>query len=242
MKLTHNNRKTKALETLLVNHPSLPAGLVGTFDLPAGWSCPFAKDCKSRAEKGTLGNWTIHDSPEMKYRCYAASQEALYPTVRQLRWENLDSLKLPFDKMVEEIGKMVAFSPYKYIRLHSSGEFFSLPYMKAWVEVARRQPARIIYGYTKAVEWIQSLDVPDNFRFNVSKGGTQDALYDGRLPFTGVAIEPDGYDAPIISGALTEIAVLQRQSFYIPIHGTQPPLTLAAIGKKFWKKLLAEKE
>ena len=58
---------------------------VAAFDLPAGWSCPAADICFSKADK-TTGK--ITDGENCMFRCYAASTEALYSRTRELRWHN----------------------------------------------------------------------------------------------------------------------------------------------------------
>ncbi len=61
------------------------------FSLPTGHSCPGAKSCLSRADRES-GKLT--DGKNISFRCYAASQEAAFPTVRRQRWHNMDLLRL----------------------------------------------------------------------------------------------------------------------------------------------------
>src|SRR4051812_24940419 len=68
-----------------------------TFSLPAGHTCPFARDCKSKADRKT---GYINDGPEVQFRCYAASMEARHSSVRRSRWHNLEQL-LACDSVVE---------------------------------------------------------------------------------------------------------------------------------------------
>ena len=71
------------------------------FSLPSGWTCPAATVCMTRADKVT---GKISDGKKQKYRCYAAMDEARYPSVRKARWHNFDLLKdLTKDEMVELI-------------------------------------------------------------------------------------------------------------------------------------------
>ena len=57
-----------------------------TFTLPAGHTCPGAKDCLSRANRET---GKIQDGPDTEFRCFAASAEATYPSLRKMVWHNL---------------------------------------------------------------------------------------------------------------------------------------------------------
>ncbi len=63
---------------------------IHTFSLPAGWSCPFAQECRSKADPET---GSITDGPSTEFRCFAASQEAFYPSVRNARWWNFNLLR-----------------------------------------------------------------------------------------------------------------------------------------------------
>lgn len=71
-----------------------------------------------------------------------------------------------------------------HVRVHDAGDFFSLPYLQAWLRIARANDHAIFYGYTKAVRmferWVQPAP-PANFRFRYSYGGTQDDLIDPLL-------------------------------------------------------------
>lgn len=72
---------------------------ITTFSLPAGHSCPFAKECLSKADKLT---GKIIDGKHCEFRCFAATQEAVYPNVRIQRWHNFNLLKhsKTIDKLV----------------------------------------------------------------------------------------------------------------------------------------------
>jgi hypothetical protein len=49
-----------------------------TFSLPAGWSCPGAAACLSKADRGT---GKVKDGPATSFRCYAATMEARHTSV-----------------------------------------------------------------------------------------------------------------------------------------------------------------
>ena len=57
-----------------------------TFTLPAGYTCPGAKDCLAFADK-TTGK--IKDGKDTQFRCFMASLEAVFPSLREMVWENL---------------------------------------------------------------------------------------------------------------------------------------------------------
>ena len=61
-----------------------------TFTLPAGHTCPGAKDCLSRADSIT---GKVTDGEETEFRCFMASAEARSPSLRRLVWHNLELLQ-----------------------------------------------------------------------------------------------------------------------------------------------------
>ena len=63
---------------------------VYSFSLPAGWSCPQAKICLSKADKIT---GKITDGKDTTIRCYAASDEAKSPNARKARWYYFHAIK-----------------------------------------------------------------------------------------------------------------------------------------------------
>jgi hypothetical protein len=149
------------------------------FSLPAGHSCPFAKDCRSCANKET---GKIQDGPNIKFRCYAAAVEALFKTVRNSRWKNFEAIK-ESDCLSQTVALIDRSIPRrqgktKLVRFHQSGDFFSQSYFDAWLLVARYNPELIFYGYTKALTlWVKRLgEIPSNFKLVASRGGTHDHL------------------------------------------------------------------
>ena len=65
-----------------------------SFSLPSGFTCPFASQCltKSDRETGKITDYSSGDEAE-DFRCFSASQEAIYKNVRTSRWNNFDALK-----------------------------------------------------------------------------------------------------------------------------------------------------
>lgn len=148
-----------------------------SMSLPSGFSCPFALECLSKANRET---GEITDGKHTKYRCFSASQENRFPATRKQRWYNFDLLrKLDRLGMSELIQMSLPTNP-EIIRMHVAGDFFSQDYFDAWMDVARRNPDTIFYTYTKSVGYmVKRLDeMPDNFRITASRGGRLDHLID----------------------------------------------------------------
>ena len=146
--------------------------------LPAGHTCPFAKDCRSSTDKVT---GKITDGPYTQFRCYATTAEAMFPNIRNSRWENLEMLKAAGSAigMAALIEKSIAGKKkIKLVRFHQSGDFYSQAYFDAWLMVATQHPEYIFYGYTKALPlWVKRLGmIPANMKIVASRGGSHDHL------------------------------------------------------------------
>lgn len=203
---------------------------VSTFSLPAGYTCPGALNCLSKANRET---GKITDGPKNEFRCFAASMECVFTNVRESRWGNFELLKKAFslDKMANLIQDSL---PYKIglVRCHVSGDFYNETYFLAWLNVAIENPDLIIYGYTKCLNYLVKYKkyIPSNFRFTASKGGKHDILIKKhKLKFAEVVysvkeaeekgLEIDHDDNHAIAG---------KSSFALLLHGIQPAGSQAA--------------
>jgi hypothetical protein len=95
------------------------------FSLPAGHTCPGAKDCFTRVPRNGGSAWT---TPDLQFACYASSQERYRQTVRDVRWRNLD-LIAPLDSLDITANLATAFlnqrrSYTQRIRFFESGRFW----------------------------------------------------------------------------------------------------------------------
>lgn len=197
---------------------------VYSLDLVAGHSCPFAKACLSKVVDGK-----IVDGKHTEFRCYAASMEVIFKTTFAAHKHNFDTLRqLGFSDMV----KMIQWSMPKNLgvcRIHSSGEFFSERYFQAWLMVARQNPDKLFYAYTKSLKWWlnNQHDIPENMVLTASFGGTLDHLIsENKLRFSRVVTsESDAfsYNLPVDNDdSHAANPAMRDQSFALVIHGTQP--------------------
>jgi Gene product 88 len=209
-----------------------------TFSLPAGHSCPHAKDCKSKAHR-IFG--TIRDGSQTTFRCYAASMEARHGSVRRSRWHNYDSLlacgsKREMTRLI--LDSLTIFAGY--VRIHDSGDFFSQDYFDSWLEVARQRPRTHFYAYVKALPfWVQRLDevgtgykpgeIP-NLVLTASYGGSRDELITrhGLRYARVVHSEAEAEELGLELDHDDSHAIQPGSSFALLIHGTQPAGTDAA--------------
>lgn len=211
---------------------------VTTFSLPAGWACPFARDCRSRADPAT---GRVTDGKRVRYRCYAASMEARRPSVRRARWHNLRTLKACGSTSGMTRLILDSLSPFaRLVRVHDSGDFYSQAYFDAWLEVARERPETIVYAYTKAVPfWGARVDevgnghtpgrVP-NLVLTASRGGSHDDTIDRLgLRSARVLFSPgEAADLGLSVDHDDSHAMGHGPDFGLLLHGSQPAGTDAA--------------
>ena len=84
LRFSKANTKIKALSVVKSLKPYLNKKKVYSLDLISGYSCPFAEKCLSKVYV-INGRRKIKDGPKTEFRCFSASQEALYPKTYDLR-------------------------------------------------------------------------------------------------------------------------------------------------------------
>lgn len=142
-------------------------GVVYEWNLPTGWTCPYAKECLVKVDKVT-GKFK-NDSNS--YRCYAASAER-FPGVRNMRWNNFEFAKNGGIPTIPEKAK--------HVRIHSAGDFFNQQYFDMWLQLCRDNPDVEFWAYTKSLKyWVNRIDeIPTNLVLTASYGGKSDRLID----------------------------------------------------------------
>src|SRR5574344_2518423 len=152
------NEKMKITEA---EHPEL---MFRCFSLPAcATCCPNAGKCK-------MG-------------CYAKKGRMACPTAQNAYYENYDmvvdgSLWKQLDAEITVL-ECKAEREHKQlrIRVHDSGDFFSVEYANRWMDVMRNHPDVVFYAYTKMVNMFKygsSIKMADNFHYVLSYGGLED--------------------------------------------------------------------
>ena len=214
------NAKLKRLRELMAQEYGRKPYIYG-FSMPAGYSCPFAKNCLSKADRET-GKLT--DGPDMEFRCFQASLEAIYGTMRDANWRNFEALRRC--KTVEDMVDILQDALPKnadIVRFGIDGDFFNQRFFDATMELARMNPAVRFYAYTKSLGyWVARInDIPSNFNLTASYGGKLDHLINEYgLKYAKVILHPSAADGLEIdhdeSHALNGLA-----SFALLIHGQQ---------------------
>ena len=208
---------------------------VFSLDLLSGHSCPFAKDCLSKVKLiGSPGETkrTIVDGPDTLFRCFSASQEALYSGVYNLRKHNYDLLRQA--KTSKEMFRLLNESlpaGVGVMRYHVGGDIFNRHYLDAIIRMADLHPDRLFYAYTKSlgfwVDRIDDINSHDNLVLTASRGGRLDHLIDSENLRESVVVYSKSQALELgleIDHDDSHAAVPEwrNNSFALLIHGVQP--------------------
>jgi len=119
-------------------------------------TCPFADSCVKfcYAQKGNYTRFPkIQDLMEQKYKISKTNNF------------------IPL--MNEEIQK----KKVTHIRIHDSGDFYSIAYLNKWVEIANDNKEVIFYAYTKSIPFFKGcINIPSNLKIIFSEGSKTDNL------------------------------------------------------------------
>ena len=156
--LTQNSKMKK---TSLKNNAKIFNFSIPAYKTKSGKiTCPFASACVKYcyAQKG---NYT-------RYPIVQEVQEKKYEISKQ---NNFNSL------MNAEIKKKKA----THIRIHDSGDFYSIKYLAKWIQIAEYNKEVIFYAYTKSIKFfVDGLLLPDNMKIIFSEGSKTDNLINAR--------------------------------------------------------------
>ena len=228
LKFSRGNAKLDALEKIV-------KGQVWTFSLLSGHTCPYAKDCLSKAEV-VDGKRTVVDGPYTLWRCFSASQEALFTNVYNSRKHNTQIVQIAASD-IPAAAEIIANSlprKAKVVRIHVGGDFQTKAYFQAWLLVAHNNPNVIFYAYTKSLPfWKWAADngiIPDNFVLTASYGGWKDRMI-GENGFKAAKVVMSEDEAKLLGLQIDHddsLAVSNGKSFALLLHGVQPKGSKAA--------------
>lgn len=139
---------------LTYNNSKLKPDGIAVWSLPAGKTCPKAGACA--------------------VFCYAKKGFYRMSGPENLRARNHKAtLK---DNFVDLMSAEIQASKNHTVRIHDSGDFYSLKYLNKWLDIARRNPSVLFYAYTKSVSLVKSVSLPKNMKVTFSYGGLEDHL------------------------------------------------------------------
>ena len=160
MNLLTQNKKLK--NTSLINKARIL-----NFSLPAYKTqnnkmvCPFAKDC-------------------VKY-CYAQKGNYRFPTVKKGLNNRYELSKK--DEFITIMNANILLERPTHVRIHDSGDFYSVDYLNKWVQIAKDNKDVIFYAYTKSIPFFKTTKemnttflLPKNLIIIFSEGSKKDNL------------------------------------------------------------------
>lgn len=214
---SHRNKKLQKLSKVLGER-------VYSFSLLSGYTCPGAHECLAKVIQTKTG-LRVRNGKNQRFRCYSASQEALYSNLYRGRRNNFHLLRecKTFWRMTRLILESLPHN-LKICRLHVGGDFFSQNYFDAWNTVAKIRDDAIFYGYTKALPYYVARlgDMPTNFRLIASYGGRYDSMIDQyNLPSAKVVFTEKQAEDMGLELDTDDSHAFYGKTFALMIHGTQ---------------------
>jgi hypothetical protein len=203
-----------------------------TFALPAGHFCPMAKACLSKVSRIT---GKLKDGKHTQFRCFGASLESVYTSMRNSVWTNVDVLRnagltdtfAMSTIMIQSLMQAIGRRKPKYVRIHSTGgDFFNAYYLQAWIATAQYFPEITFYAYTKMVTLVSERQLPQNFVVTYSRGGHEDSVItEKRLKEAVVVYKVEQAELLGLEIDVDDSLARDRnyrKSFALLIHGNQP--------------------
>lgn len=106
--------------------------------------------------------------------CYARNGSYRLSVVKKAKERNL-ALSLT-DSFVDTIDNEIKLRKVIKLRVHDSGDFYSIKYLNDWATIASRNPQTLFYAYTKMLPILPRVTLPGNFVIIKSYGGKFDSL------------------------------------------------------------------
>lgn len=128
---------------------------IGTINLPAGITCRKDAPCAKT--------------------CYAKHGRFLFSTVRNCYDRNLQEYRDNPEMYFQSINTQLYFTPFRFIRWHSSGDIPDYEYLLGMVDTAIRNPNTKFLAFTKQYEivnrYLESNSLPENLNIVFSNWG-----------------------------------------------------------------------
>lgn len=135
------SKNKTSVKLLKVGNAKLDKSIL-VFSLPPVKTCPNCDGCKND--------------------CYALKSWRQYPNVRD-SWTFNYEVSQDSQKFIEAISSQLSHTRKTMVRVHASGDFYSIDYINAWYEIAKQFPNIKFWTYTKtrgyiSKEWDEALD------------------------------------------------------------------------------------
>ena len=181
LKLIKDNKTIKFKNLVFsVTNSKLTKDNIASFNPPQGHTCPFAGEC-------------------LKF-CYAAKGNYRFANVKKKYVQNYEySLHDNFINIVNDSIK--ALPNVNFYRIHSSGDFYSVKYIKRWFKIMKLNKDKVFYAYTKSIQLFKHLELPSNFVLIQSEGTKDDKKYlDKSKPFARIFNNASELNEAVTSG------------------------------------------
>ena len=156
-------------------------------------------------------------------------------------WHNLNLLSAALKDGVDACADLICDSlPKKFdvLRVHVGGDYFSKEYLLAWIEVAKRNPDKLFYSYSKSLNFFGDVELPENLVLTASRGGKYDDMIDENHFKEALVVysEQEAADLGLEIDHDDEHAAFGKSNFALLIHGVQPKGSAAAEALKLIKR------
>lgn len=138
------------------------------------------------AYKSVQGLVTCPMAGQCAVGCYAQSGAYAWGNVqkayefRLLQTQQDNFPELLQKELIPKIKTALRQSKQLVIRIHDSGDFYSVKYIRSWLTIIQNNPTVKFYAYTKMLPIFKRLqangEIPNNFTIIYSEGGTADKL------------------------------------------------------------------
>ena len=132
----------------------------------------------------------------------------------------------------------------KKVRIHSSGDFFNMAYLDAWVAVAKIKPHLRFYFYSKSLNLFLNKKLPSNMFLTASYGGLYDHLIKDNFKRYAVVVysKSEAYTLGLLHHGKgykidkDDSSCFVNKPFALLLHGSQPKGSRAAAALSQIKK------
>jgi len=137
---------------------------------------------------------TCRPSAWCSKHCYAMKGLHTFPTVKSA---NNKRLLMSLDGSFADLSiKELARTKKPYVRIHSSGDFYSTEYIRKWIKICKAHPDKKFLAYTKSHHLTDDLKVLGRLKNVVLYESVDGSKQKAKTPFLRAMIEDCGLASP----------------------------------------------
>jgi len=130
------------------------------------------------AYKSASGKLTCPMADECVKFCYAKKGAYIWSNVQPAFEKRYQLSKT--NGFVDAMNADIIKKKPDYVRVHDSGDYYSLKYLAKWIQIAKDNPNVRFYSYTNMVDMMLKTSLPDNYDIIFSDSGKQKNLINER--------------------------------------------------------------